>query len=700
MICLKEAVLINFGCFKDKSIEFNKGIQVIYGDNEAGKSTIQLFIRLMLYGISGTRKDARGVKERERCIPWNEKSAEGILRLEHNGRNVEIYRKFGKTASGDKTEIRDRNTGEELKDYDAKLLGEQLIGVPESVFEKTFWLRQDGAFIGGADSEISARLLNLIDTGDEGISAEAVTLELETERRKLKARDKRSNPGIMDVLWTSREEKVQEKYQLSSESKQRESEQERLETGKKRLKEIEKELDVLKELENKKKKLTEIDNDRKKLEQAEKIMELAKQAENREAYIRFGNLTEDIVSEAENLKNNLETLDQSVSIGYDKEEIEKSISYEKNGEKQGRIKMLVGGASFVLAALCLMLSGIVKIVLPIIFVAFALYFIISGMANERKSREKLLELLDEKNQAEKSRDKAELEIKIAKDKLDSILSKYNCSSYKELYDGYRDCAQAKLESESYRKTYSSILDGENIEELSARVREVTENSGIDEGIADLDLDSMEKKLKEEQLDVLSVLKETESKLSYVYHGGKSPADVETEIIQIDEAIRDAEKKLRAVEMAEEVFKDVYEIRKSDFTPKVNEKVNSYLERLTNGKYSDVRVSEEYKLKISSDRNNLYDAEYFSQGTYEQIYFALRLALCDLIGEGTEPVFLDDFLMAYDDARATNTIKMLEEIAKERQIILFTCHNRDVMSATGFNIPIFKIEEENNNGNRN
>ena len=699
MICLKEAILINFGCFKDKSIQFDDRIQVIYGDNEAGKSTIQLFLRLMIYGISGTRKDGRGIKERERCIPWGEKSAEGILRLEHNGRSIEIYRKFGKTASGDKTEILDRNTGDTLKEYDAKFLGEQLIGVPESIFEKTFWLRQDGAFIGGVDAEISSRLLNLIDTGDEEISADEVIAELEAERRKLKAKDRRSNPGIMDVLWNTREEKVQEKYQLSSESKQRESEQERLIKGKKRLLEIEKELESLREIGDKKKKLIAIENDRKKLEQAEKILELAKQAESREAYIRFGTLSEELVAEAENLKNNIETLDQSVSIGYDNTEIEKSISDVKNAEKQGRVKMITGGVLLVLSAFCLMFTGILRIVLPVIFIAGALYFIISGISKERSSREELIKLFNEKNQAEKNKERNELERKIIKDKLDAILSKYHSASYKELYDGYMQCTQARLEAESYRKTFESILDGENIDDLSARVREVVENSGIDNEIAGLDIDAIEQKLKAEQLDVLSGIKETEGKLSYVYNGGKSPADVETEIRQIDEQICEAEKKLRAIELADEVFKNVYEIRKSDFTPRVNEKVNYYLNQLTGGKYKDVRVSDEYKLKISLENSNLYEAEYFSQGTYEQIYFALRLALCSLIGQGGEPVFLDDFLMAYDDTRAKNTVKILNDIAKERQVVLFTCHQRDIKSATDLNIPIFQIEEENNNGNR-
>ena len=43
--------LIKFGKFADYSIDISDGMNVIYGDNEAGKSTIQLFIKFMLFGI-------------------------------------------------------------------------------------------------------------------------------------------------------------------------------------------------------------------------------------------------------------------------------------------------------------------------------------------------------------------------------------------------------------------------------------------------------------------------------------------------------------------------------------------------------------------------------------------------------------------------------------------------------------------------
>ena len=153
MLQLKEAQLTAFGKFHDTKIVFTEGLQIFYGANEAGKSTLQLFIRAMLYGVSNQRKTATMLlRDRERMIPWGDKCAEGVLKLELDGKQMEIYRRFGKTPAGDKTELRDTITGEPVAGYDTDTLGEQLLGISAEVFEKTFWVRQDTAFPIGTDA--------------------------------------------------------------------------------------------------------------------------------------------------------------------------------------------------------------------------------------------------------------------------------------------------------------------------------------------------------------------------------------------------------------------------------------------------------------------------------------------------------------------------------------------------------------------
>ena len=141
-----------------------------------------------------------------------------------------------------------------------------------------------------------------------------------------------------------------------------------------------------------------------------------------------------------------------------------------------------------------------------------------------------------------------------------------------------------------------------------------------------------------------------------------------------------------------VFTEVYQKRKSDFTPLVNEKVNENLSALTKGKYQDVKVSEEYRMRLADRDGRLCMAESLSRGTYEQIYFALRLALCDLMGDGTQPLFLDDFLMSYDDEREKSAFDLLIVHAKRRQILFFSCHARDQRRAIETNSKWIHLKE--------
>ena len=55
-----ELQIKGFGKFHDRSLTFADGINVVYGKNEAGKSTIHTFIRCMLFGIAPRRGKAGG----------------------------------------------------------------------------------------------------------------------------------------------------------------------------------------------------------------------------------------------------------------------------------------------------------------------------------------------------------------------------------------------------------------------------------------------------------------------------------------------------------------------------------------------------------------------------------------------------------------------------------------------------------------
>lgn len=677
MIRIDEAILTAFGKFHNKHISFGEGLQIFYGANEAGKSTLQLFFRVMLYGVPNQRRSAGVVlRDRERMIPWGENYAEGALRLTVDDRQIEVYRRFGKTPAGDRTEVLDSLTGEPLPQYQGEDLGMQLFGIPAEVFEKTFWLRQNGAFPVGTDEELSRRLMNLKDTGEEDISADACIKALEQEKKSLRAKDKRGTPGHLDILYQKREEKVRERFVLLSEMEQRKSAQKRRDEASTRIKDAEEKAEELKLLEEKQKKLRAQEAVRSKWQEAKRLQDLIMQIKTGDTYVKFSKLTEETVNRAEVIKRKIETLDQTAQIGYDETACENQKNELEQRRKRDR-RLFVLGIVVVLASLIL---GVTRIpfwqwILLIGGLGGSLLFGI-GFIRYQQGMQRSVVFSREREKAEEEKKKLQDEIGVLEKELADCLEENGCKTVEELRKNLDLCRKATLEAESYARARETLLAGEDALEIQEKMENLSVLTKEDEELLLRDIGEEIRQNQKCQMDALSEMKELEGKLSYVYHGGRNPADAQAEIDLIDKDIAEHEATLKAVDFAFEVFQKVYEVRKSDFTPQVNERVNEFLDILMEGTNRKVRVSDTYHMKVTEQTQAAsMEAEYFSMGTYEQIYFALRLALGSFVGNGTEPLFLDDFLVTFDDGRAKQAIKLLQDLGKRRQVLLFTCHNR-------------------------
>jgi len=116
-----------------------------------------------------------------------------------------------------------------------------------------------------------------------------------------------------------------------------------------------------------------------------------------------------------------------------------------------------------------------------------------------------------------------------------------------------------------------------------------------------------------------------------------------------------------------------------FSPALNRSTARYFSRLTGGAYQDVTLDRDFSAAAEpSGSFALQSAALFSQGTADQLYLSLRLALCDLVlpsGQAV-PLILDDALSSFDDRRAALALSLLKERAGRQQILLFTCHKRE------------------------
>ena len=85
------------------------------------------------------------------------------------------------------------------------------------------------------------------------------------------------------------------------------------------------------------------------------------------------------------------------------------------------------------------------------------------------------------------------------------------------------------------------------------------------------------------------------------------------------------------------------------------------------------VDDDYNITVRNNENTLVSSEYLSGGTFDQIYFSLRMALVKLIGENM-PIILDDAFALYDDERLKKAVEYLGTI--DNQVILFSCQSRE------------------------
>ena len=135
----------------------------------------------------------------------------------------------------------------------------------------------------------------------------------------------------------------------------------------------------------------------------------------------------------------------------------------------------------------------------------------------------------------------------------------------------------------------------------------------------------------------------------------------------------------ALSLAEETMQDSAEIMRERVSPSLERLCAEYFARLCGGSFDTVRIKdasltmEVARGEASSPKNTLS----LSRGTFDELYFSLRLAMCTLaLGEPRLPVVLDDAFVNFDDTRLHHALDLLSERAEREQIILFTCHKRE------------------------
>ncbi len=727
-----------FGKLTNFDIEFSDGLNLIYGDNEFGKSTLMAFIKMIFFGTAGGKA---GV-DRKKYIPWGGGKYAGSIDFTKDGVSYRIEREFAATNSHDKIKIINLNSSTVNEVSPKENLGEKLFGCSLACFERTLFIGalSDNETESTVLGEINKKLANIVTSGDEDVSATTVSKNLLDAKHRLLS--KGGKIGVCD------------KAKLKADELKNTLLNERLEYAEKQRRLSE--LDELKEQ-------IEVLNSREAT--------LKAQLKTAQSYLKGATLKEFVScsNEVIELKEKLTCKDgnlltqkdifalkeKQAEIDATKKAIEQKSAFDDSegslsaadgemGEKTSELSMTAKSLQneitrkeglaedlgkktrlsvsplavifcifAVLAVfLGLFLQNHLSMPLYLIGTALLICFIIMLILSAKKAksaqssymslREEILrdkEKLQEINSeisAVTQANKQQTELKLfairQREKELSELKedlKKQQSDYQKFFDtlpevhgfDYNEKIQLLSElliklsaAESKADILRESLNGISLSLAQKALEELGEppESLPDAQTAEKEIDNLQKEIQK----LTEEYHRQENFVSVKYHHLHIPAAVERELNELQAEIERQEEFCTALDLALQVLEEASDEMQSSWGGELNDRVSEIFSRITGEKYSDVLVSK--NLSLSAEENNsfgLKSVENLSAGTKDQSYFALRLALCDLIfgQNNTFPLFLDDSFERYDDLRAKRALEFLKEFSSKNQVLLFTCH---------------------------
>ena len=639
---LEKLYIDGFGKFSDYSLNFSPSIQILYGENEAGKSTIHAFIQAMLYGIP------KGASKKEVFFQYRPFSKAlgfgGSLTFSHQGKSYCVQRDF---LQGGEAHITIPPQGEKLFEGESFL---QSVLSPFSLesFKNTVSIRQlKSSTEREMVYELQAMLSNFQESGNVELNPQAALDYLEQEEAKLREKmipdaTKRYSGLLGEVKNTHRSLSLLEAEEAhSSEEKS------------------------LKGLAPKEA-MIEATNREGSLELQRKVAEIE---ETREEWNRLSSLLE-----KEGLNNKEELL-------LEQEKMLQYLSHEQEEKELGKSSIFLYPL-FCFFALCFavlttlsFLYAYTSVALPRFpffsmgfsaylypfFCAFLLFLLLA--LSQRR--------IFTQQQRWVKQEKREFEEILAKRNISTFLQFQN-SSKEELREEGSSYTQAKV-----LQYYNTLLEkwGEK-EELEKSLALLEESYQKEKNLW------LETSYKEKQ-------KEQWEELLRQYGILQNKADLIRPSLEENEKLQ--EKREALLEAKERIRQIAGEIRKS-FAFHLNEDCGKALSEITGGRYDSLWIDEQLHIYVNA-KEGFFPLEQASTGTIDQLYLALRLSMALLLQRENRdllPLLFDDSFAMYDEKRLAASIGYLKK-AYPAQILLFTCHHREEKILKELGIPFEQAE---------
>lgn len=642
----------SYGKLKDKKIELNNGINVIYGNNESGKSTLLNFIVSTFYGIS-KNKNGKSITDYDKFKPLEGTDFSGKIEYElNNQEKYEVVRDFNKKNpkiyNSNYEDISstfpiDKKTGIEFF-YDQTKVDEYLFTSTIGIMQKEVELEKNH------QNFLVQKLANLVGTGEDNVSYK-LAMDRINRRQLDEIGSDRSKEKPINIVNKSILELENKKINL-----------ENYQNKKYEISELENEyLDNIQNLKIKNtylkdlKKLSENKKfDKEKLQIKENII-----LNNSEKISELNNKLNDLKNNKENKINEIK---------------KEKINTDNLNNLQLKNKL---NKKLIILFIILLLINISTIILLnnnlkyLIFITLPLFFIISKISKNKLN--KTIKINSEKNT-----------IDLENIEIPELFEIQNIENQINLLKNQNETLNNELNDLNSKLNLKYNLE---FEKLNNKYNFSKNNLVLNLDNINYELEENENELNNKNLELhkLHLNKENiEPQLDEL-------ANIEENLALKFEEKNNLENLNNSFEICKEVLEESYNEMKENITPKFTNNLSNIISIITNNKYNSVKFNDENGIMVELKNGDYFQIENLSTGTIDQLYLALRISMIDDLSTEILPIFLDETFAYYDDERLKNILRYLVSESHKRQIIIFTCSKRETTILDKLNINYNYVE---------
>ena len=703
-----------YGRLRGDSLRLEPGLNLIYAPNESGKSTWCSFIRTMLYGLP-TRQSGP-LADKNRFAPWTGEAMQGRMDLETDGRRWTVLRDT-RRASAPMQNFACTYTGtaQPVPEVNGQNLGETLLGVPREVFQRSAFIGQSGLAV-SQDPELERRIAALLSTGQEDVSYS----ESYDRLKKQLNRRRHNKTGLIPQLEQEQarlDDALRRQAELSA---QLENAREQQCTAQTRVEELEQRRAQWEALEKQEalRQWREAQEDlARRSQQLTALQQLDGNLPDRDTLARMQAQLELLEQAGGTLTQARRIAQQRQTEAREAQEAWSAHPLYPNNENQlrqqaeamtapagpGKALPTAAGVLLCAAAAALALLPAPAKLIAAIGAAAAVGLFLYYMASRRRAAAAAQTVQTRKTALQRQ---TEEYLRLREDALQAEdAARTAAASAEGLTQQLQGQLVTLLAQVQPFWPEANGADGVRVALTAAlRRREALDGAALQVQQAQIRCDAMSRHLPQpplpdpeetlprpvlsrEQIDaalpqVRNQLREARSRVDSLtgqLRTMDSPESLQAQRDQCTRRLEALQAEYDAIALAMEALTQANTVLQTRFSPALGAETARIFSAITGGRYDKVLLDRNLSLSAQPAGDAMPRAlSLLSQGAGDQLYLAVRLAICRMVlpRDKAAPLILDDALANFDDQRLAAALDWLLEESRTRQILLFTCHRRE------------------------